>query len=116
VSEAFDAIGTMQAVERGASRLEQLSDKLAQAIRDAAIAETAYECEVEKELLRIYHLHKGGRMPAEDIRKALAHEAVPDGVHAAHLMAKANLAATDKQMRGLSAAVSARQSLLKVGS
>jgi hypothetical protein len=113
----YDVIGTMQAVEEGASKLAALSDQLAEAIRVAAIAETAYEGAFEKELLRIYHDAKraGERIPAEDVRKALAHEAVDDGVYAAHLMARANLAATDKQMRGLSAAVSARQSLLKVG-
>lgn len=118
MGEAFDPLTVMRAVEDGAEKLTKLSDQMAQAIRDAAECETAYESAFEKELLRIYHdsRQRGERMPAEDVRRALAHEAVEDGVYAAFLMSKANLAATDKQMKALSAAVSARQSLLKVGS
>lgn len=114
----FDPIGTMQAVEAGAAELEKVTDQLAEAIRNAALAEAAYESAFEKALLGVYHRAKdsGERMPAEDVRKAIAHDEVEDGIYAAHLMAKANLAALDKRFKGLSATVNARQSLLRAGS
>lgn len=105
----------MNAVEDGASRLEAASDALYAAVKEAGEAERAYEQAFEQELLRIYHdsRRNGERMPAEDVRKALAHENVDDGVYAAHLMAKAELAAQEKLFRGIEKAVSARQSVLR---
>src|SRR4051812_11962991 len=102
----------MNAVEDGAERLEKASDKLYKAIKDAGEAERAYEQRFEQELLTIYHAAKraGERMPAEDVRRAIAHENVDDGIYAAHLMAKAELAALEKLFRGVEKAVSARQS------
>lgn len=117
-SNGFDPISTMSAVEKGAGRLESIADQIANAVREAAECEAAYDEAMEKALIAIYHHSRSARErpPAEDIRTALAHEQVEAGVYAAHLMSKANLSALDKQMKGLSAAVSARQSLLRSGS
>lgn len=117
-AHGFDPLAIMKAVDEGAAKLEKAADTIANAVRDAAECEAAYDEAMEKELIRLYDSAKraGERLPAEDVRTALAHEKVEAGVWAGHLMAKANLAALDKQMKGLSAAVSARQSLLRTGS
>jgi hypothetical protein len=74
-----------------------------------------YEQAFEVEVLKVYHEAKraGERMPAEDVRKAIAHEKMEDEVYAAHLLAKANLAALEKRHRALGMALTARMSLLK---
>lgn len=105
----------MRQVEGGADRLEAAADGLYRATKQAAEAEAVYDEAYEKELLTIYHEAKraGDRMPAEDVRRAIAHEALDDGIYAAHLLAKAELAAGEKLMKGLLAATSARQSVLR---
>jgi len=105
----------MDAVEKGAGRLEKASDDLYRAVKAAQQAEHAYEQQFEKELLTIYNdsQRKGERMPAEDVRRAIAHKNVDDKVYAQHLLAKAELAAQEKLFKGIEKAVSARQSVLR---
>lgn len=111
----FDPGETMSAVERGADRLEQAADVMYDATRRFENAENTYNRAVEAELVRIFHDHKqsGERIPAEDLRRALAHAAIEGGIYDEYLAAKAELSAREKRYRALAAAVSARQSLLK---
>jgi hypothetical protein len=111
----FEPPQILAEVEAGAAEIEKLTDQLAEAIRADAEAEIAYDEQFEKALLGIYHRAKdsGERMPAEDVRKAVAHDEVDDGIYGAHLMARANLNALDKKLKGCLAATSARQSLLR---
>jgi hypothetical protein len=105
----------MAEVEEGAGRLEKAADVMDAATRRYEQAENAYSRAVEVELVRIHHEAKqaGERPPAEDLRRALAHAAIEDGIYEEYLAAKAELAARTSRYRALSASVSARQSLLK---
>jgi hypothetical protein len=110
-----DAGALQAAIELGAERLEKAAGAIHHATIEAGEAEHAYEKALEKELLTIYHEAKraGERMPAEDVRRAIAHEQIEDEVYALHLHKKAHLAAQEKLFKGLQAALSARQSLLR---
>jgi len=104
------------AVDEGATRLERAAESLHAAVLDAEKASQVYDEAYEKELLRIYDEAKksGERMPAEDVRRALAHHRIESKVYIAHVEAKATLAAQEKLFRGLEKSVSARQSVLKL--
>jgi hypothetical protein len=110
-----DVGAVMGAVEEGAARLEAAGDELYKATLRHEDAHNAYERAVEAELVRIHHEAKkaGERPPAEDLRRALAHQAIDDTTYQHYLATRAEVAAKDKLYRALAAAVSARQSLLK---
>lgn len=88
---------------------------LHEAIERYEVAEAAYEKAVQTQLIAIYHKAKeaGERLPAEDIRRALAHQEISNEIYAEFLTTKATKEALQTRYRALSAAVSARQSLLK---
>ena len=70
--------------------------------------------EVERLGARVLRVARAGeRMPAEDVRRAIAHQNVDAGIYGAHLMAKANREALEKRVTARRAAVNARQSLLR---
>ena len=102
-------------VEEGASRLEAAAEALYHAHRQASEAELAYDKAFEIELLRIYDAAKqaGERMPAEDVRRAIAHRSMGEEAYTRHMKAKGELAGQEKLFKGLSGAVNARQSLLR---
>jgi hypothetical protein len=112
----FDPGATLKAVDDGAERLEKAAESLHAAVLDAEKASQTYDEAYEKELLRIYDEAKksGERMPAEDVRRALAHHRIESKVYIAHVETKAKLAAQEKLFRGLEKSVSARQSVLKL--
>ena len=103
-------------VEKGAASLEKAADSYSKAVLRAERAENAYEREFQKKLLVVYHKAKesGERTPAEDLRRAMAHELIDSEVYAEHLESKALKEAMAVKFRALQSAVSARQSLLKV--
>lgn len=102
-------------VEEGAARLEDAAEKLHDATERFETAEADYERAMQTQLIVIYHQAKetGERLPAEDIRRALAHQAINSNTYGNYLEAKAEKEALAVKYRALSAAVSARQSLLK---
>jgi hypothetical protein len=111
----FDPGQLMAAVDDGATRLEKAAGAYHDAVLEHERAEALYERDFQKKLLVVYHRAKdsGERMPAEDIRRAMAHELVDAEVYADFLEAKAKREALAVRYRALAASVSARQSLLK---
>lgn len=117
---SFDPSQVLGQVEAGANEIEKVSDDLATAIEAAADSELNYEGALAVELIRIKNdaARAGERVPAEDLRKAIAHKAIceqPEGelLYANYLRDKAKAAALDKKLKGVLAATSARQSLLR---
>lgn len=112
---ALDPGRLMSDVDRMSTEAAEMADRLADATRHAANSEQAYEREYERQVISIYHEAKrsGERMPAEDVRRAVAHEQVDDAIYATHLLAKAEVAALEKKARLLSTALSGKQSLLR---
>lgn len=103
-------------VEQGAQRLEKAADAYYEAVREYEEAENDFERELTKQIIAIVHESKQAgekRPPAEDIRKAMALERIPQEVYTRYLTAKANREALKVRYDALKAAVSARQSLLK---
>lgn len=111
----FDPGKVMADVDKGASRLESAADTYSKAVLRFEKAENAYERAVQRQLVVIYDKakKKGERTPAEDIRKALAHDAIDREIYAEYLESRAQKESLSVRFRALSAAVSARQSLLK---
>lgn len=111
----FDPVATVEAVDRGAEEIERAAADLAKAIHDKEVAEHAYLQAKEVELIKIYDAAKkaGERLPAEDVRQALAHRNLPEGVYKTHLVTKAAADGAEKLFRAKMQAVSARQSVLK---
>jgi hypothetical protein len=104
----------MAQIDRDARALDQGGRQLAKAIQDLAKVEVNYQREYEKELISIYHGAKetGDRMPAEDIRRALAHRKIDHAVYGAFLTKTAEVEALKSWTRTVAGALSARQSLL----
>lgn len=111
----FDPGALMNAVDEGANRLERASEAYHDAVLRYERSEAAYERAFQKQLIVIHHRAKEAkeRPPAEDLRRALAHEAIDGEVYGEYLEAKAQREALAVRYRALAAAVSARQSLLK---
>jgi hypothetical protein len=113
-----DPLQVMGEVEEGAGALEKASASMYRATLAFEQAEARLERELQKEIVRIYNDSKraGERPPAEDLRRALALDALErrePGLYQNFLATKARLAARTSRYRGLAASVSARQSLLR---
>jgi hypothetical protein len=105
----------MADVDKGADRLEAAADTYSKAVLRYEKAENDYERAVQKQLLVVLDKSKkaGERVPAEDLRRAMAHDAIDPEVYAEYLEARAHKESLSVRFRALSASVSARQSLLK---
>lgn len=81
---------------------------------EQAQAEIAYDQAMTEQNVLLYHQCKesGDRLPAEDMRKALAHKAIDPAVYAAHLSKKAKAEAMDKAIKINQSILSALQSEL----
>jgi hypothetical protein len=111
----FDPASTMNAVDEGAAKLEAASEVISAAVMDFENAEEAFELEMAKLRLEADRDAKDGK-PSQGRRHDLAltalHERSPE-VYTAYFAAKAVKEAKQVKLRALSAAVSARQSVLK---
>lgn len=112
---SFDPGEILREVDEGGDAIDQAASEHAEALTAEAYAEAAYDREFESQVLTIYHEAKrnGERLPAEDVRKAIAHDQMDDELYANHLMTKAQAAATEKTLRAVLARVSAKQSVLR---
>ncbi len=110
----LNPVELINTIARDARRLDEGGRRLANAIQQLADREREYRKSVEDARIRIYHDSKesGERMPAEDIREALAHRQIPSAVYSEFLAAKAEVDALKAWTRTVEHSVSARQSLL----
>lgn len=106
----------MADIERGARELDAGGRTLAKAITEFAKVTQTYDAAIESEKIRIYHEARatGKRMPAEDIRTAMAHHAVDSAIYARYLSKQAEIEALKAWTKTLSSVLSARQTLLNV--
>lgn len=83
--------------------------------RDLAKKQLAYEKAMGREFLKMVDEAKksGGRVPAEDIRKATAHENIEEDVYKDYLMAVANVDIGDRLFKIETANLSGLQSELQ---
>jgi hypothetical protein len=109
-----DPVSVMAAIDGDARALDAASARLGRAIKEFAEAQRAYDSAVQGELVRIYNAAKeeGGRPPAEDVRKAQAHQRVDQDVYARFLSLQAQVDALKQYCRSRESILSARQSLL----
>ena len=101
-------------IDADAQALDTASKSLYRAIKNKAEAEQEYEKELRTQLITIFNDAKanGERMPAEDLRKALAHKQIPHKVYADYIVAVAEVEAMTARTRAITAAMNGRQSLL----
>jgi hypothetical protein len=104
----------MEQIENLASEIDTTGKQLAKAIKDASEMRVDYVRAFEGELIKIRDEHKesGERLPAEEMRAALAHQRLDRFIYAKHLTAEAHVDALKAYLRALEASTSARQSLL----
>ena len=104
----------MAQIEADARSLDAGGRQLAKAIQQAVQVSRDYERAMQSELITIYDAAKrsGERMPAEDVRRAMAHKAVDHNVYAQFLIKQAEIEALKAWTRTTMAALSAKQSLL----
>ena len=110
----MDPASVMASIDADARALDVAGRELGAAIKVLQGRELAYEEVHQKTLLAIYHEHKesGERLPAEELRRALAHQRMDRHIYAHFLEAKAQVNALQAYIGTLKASVSARQSLL----
>lgn len=101
-------------INADAASLDTASKTLYKAITEKAQAEDAYKRALNVELIKIFNDFKkrGERMPAEDIRTALAHEEIDDQTYTDYIVAVAEVDAMTARARAITSAMSGRQSLL----
>lgn len=104
----------MAAINTDAANLDTASKELFRAIEERGEAQAAYDHALNAELIRIRdEAHRlGERLPAEDLRKAIAHGKIDRSVYADFLTATAKVEAMKARTRAISDAMSGRQSLL----
>ncbi len=104
----------MEAISDDAGSLDAASKALYAAITRRAEATNAYQGAMEAALIEIRDefAAKGERLPAEDLRTALAHQRIERKVYADYLTAQAQVEAMKARTRAISDAMSGRQSLL----
>lgn len=119
MTTTFDPGQVVSDVETGASRLEDAAEKLYDAEIEWEAAEEAYDSELSKLRLeadfRFFDSHN--KMPSQERRQDMAVKVLQEeraDIYIEYHRAKANKEALALKYRALSAAVSARQSLLKV--
>lgn len=96
----------LQDIERVTKELEQAGDKFAEVRIELAGAEQLYEQEFAKQLLIVYNRGKEeGKVPAEDLRKAMAHAALDQRTWAKYLTKKA-------EVEAMKVGIGVRQSIL----
>src|SRR5690554_5448114 len=105
----------MVAVDNGAKALEDEAGAYHASVLRYERAEAQYNKALHTQVIKIVHKYKqaGDKLPAEDVRRALAHESIDPEVYAEYLEAKAQKEATAVRYRALEKALSARQSLLR---
>jgi hypothetical protein len=104
----------MVAIERDARALDNAGRELAKAIQKQGDLEMRYERARQEALIKILHdsLEAKERVPAEDLRGALAHQQIPIDVYEGFLAGKARVDALKAWSRATEHSLSARQSLL----
>lgn len=108
---SLDPGATQVAIDEGAERLEEAADAVHKAITAEGKAEHAWQ---RARLLCLAHLYRdgGGKLPAQDIREAVAQQEHSEEWDA-YFIAKYQREAVEKSSRLLAAAINARQSLLR---
>jgi len=101
-------------IDRICTELEAAGDRYSEEREKLARHEMLYEQAVAVELLKIYEASKdsGERLPAEDLRKAMAHTKIKGETWASYLTAKARVDALDKWIKTRQSILSALQSEL----
>jgi hypothetical protein len=108
----------MSDVEKGAERLEKAADQYSEAVERFETAEEAFEFAMARERTEADHqaLSDTNKLPSQDRRQDIALCILRDNdkeVYVEYFAAKAHKEALAVRYRALSAAVSARQSLLR---
>lgn len=102
------------AIDQDAASLDEASKLLYSAILERSEATRSYEMAMGKALIALRDEYKqsGERMPAEDLRKAIAHSRIPDKTYATYLTSTAKVDAMTARTRAITAAMNGRQSVL----
>lgn len=110
----MDALELMGQIDQGCRILDRIGRELSDALQAFAITEREYTTAVEQEKLRIFHGHreKGERLPAEDLRDALAHQQIDSALYGRWLNGRAEINALRAHARAVEHSLSGRQSLL----
>lgn len=112
--DSLDPHQLMVSIEHSARLLDSAGARLAAVTKKLSTVQAEYEAAFEAALITIYDasVKNGARMPAEDVRKAMAHQQIPSKLYGDFLATKAELDALRAWTRATEAALSARQSLL----
>jgi hypothetical protein len=106
----------MAQIEADARSLDSGARRLAKAIQELAGFAQRYERDLQQQLITIYDeaKHTGERMPAEDVRRAMAQRGVDHATYASFLSKQAEVEALKAWTRATASVLSARQTLLNV--
>lgn len=104
MSETPNPNALLQEIESLKEELSSLGNDYAQARRTKAAMEQAYEKEMAKVYMTLLDPEarkKLGleKLPAEDMRKAIAHSQMDENTWSAYLMAEADMEIADKQIK-----------------
>lgn len=102
-------------LEKSRASLTAMGATYCQVRREKARAQLAYEKAMGKEFLTMLHEanKEGKRPPAEDMRKAIAHNKIGSDVYSKFLLAEADVDATDRLIKVESSNLSGLQTELQ---
>lgn len=104
MSETPNPNALLQEIESLKSELSDLGNEYARARRTKAAVDQAYEKEMAKIYMTLLVPEERAKMgleklPAEDMRKAIAHDKMDENTWSAYLMAEADMEICDKQIK-----------------
>lgn len=104
MNETPNPNGLLQEIESLKSELTSLGNEYAHARRQKAAMEQAYEKEIAKVYMTLLDPEARGKLgleklPAEDMRKAIAHSQMDGNTWSAYLMSEADMEICDKKIK-----------------
>lgn len=110
-----DPVGVMNELDRLAREIDQRSTDLANCERQLVPVEDAYEQFMENFIAGMFEDQDGGRLPGEDVRRALAHKQlrkIDAGLLGSHRELTRRRKRLEKRLGSLKTAVDAQRSIL----
>lgn len=109
-------VEVMASINAMADALDHASKEQYAAVIDLGVKEVVYRKAFEVEVVKLKIAADRGeeRLPAEDVRKALAHSMLPAGVYEDYVAAAAKVDAMKARARAIESAMTGKQSVLKM--
>lgn len=105
----------LESLAQSVKELDEITAALAQEIPKLSEAQSIYDKEMNQTLVQIHNKHsvEGTKSPGVDMCKAIAFTELSPNVYLNYLRSKATVDALKERLKGVSAALNGKQSLIR---